>query len=95
MEAAADDLEKQVEAVTEAARIPERGMKEAVKEAVAKAAATKAAVKFFNYVSSSGTLSAATASYTTASTFARDPTSTISVVGVSRISGYTLIIIMI
>ena len=41
MEAAADDLERRVEAAVEVAKISERGMKEATEEAKVKAAAAK------------------------------------------------------
>ena len=89
MEAAADDLERRVGAVMEAAEIAERGMKEAAKEAEVKAA-SKAA----NSVSSEGTSPAATSASTAASAFVMAPTSNRSVVSVARSSGYTLIIIM-
>ena len=91
MEAAANNLEIRMEAATEAAEIAKRGMKEAAKESEVKVAAIKAAG---DYVSFAGTLSAATAASTATYEFERYPTSTSNVVGVTRRSGYTLIIIM-
>ena len=81
-----------MEAAAEADNITERGMKEASKEAEVKAATANAAAKASNSVSSEGNLSAATAASTAASMFTRDPTS--SVVGDTRRSGYTFLIIM-
>ena len=60
-------------------------MKEATKEAEVKAASAKAD----DYVSSSGTSSAATAASNSASMFVMDPHYAVSAVGVDRRSGYT------
>ena len=86
----AADLEIWMEAVTEAAKISESGMKMTAREAEFKADAAKAT----DSVSSAGTSSAATAASTAACAFTRNPTSTSSIVGVAIRSGCTLIIIM-
>ena len=83
-----------MEAAVEAAKIAKRGMKEVAKEAEVKAAVAKYATKTFNYISSSGKFPPTTSASTYASVFVRAPTSTSSVVGVARRSGYTLKIIM-
>ena len=93
MEAASAELQKRMEAAAEAAEIAKRGMKESAKEAKVKSAATKSAAKAADSVSSAGTSSTDTVVSTTAFLL-RAPTSTSSVVSVSRRSGYTLIIIM-
>ena len=85
MEATAAELERQMEAAAEASKIAERGMKKATEEAKVKSAAAKAA----NSVFSSGILTAANDTSTAASMVVRYPTSTSSVVGVSRRSRYT------
>ena len=66
-------------------------MNEAAEEAEVKSVAAKAS----DFISSAETPSTATAASTSAYAFVKDPTSTSSVVGVSRRSGYTSIIIMI
>lgn len=90
MEDAADDLYRWVEAAADAAKISESGMKMTAREAEFKADDAKAT----DSVSSAGTSSAATAASTAASAFARAPNYTISVVGVDKRSGYTLLIII-
>ena len=78
----------------EAAEIDKRGMKEAAEESEVKSAVAKTTAKAANSVSSDGVFSATIASSNAASAFARAHTSTSSVVGVARRSGYTLIIII-
>ena len=94
MDAVAYDLEIRVEAAAEASEIAKRGMRGASKEAEVKSASAKASGNFSDSVSLAGTSSAATAASTTVSAFGRAPNSTSSVVGIARISGYTLVIIM-
>ena len=90
MEDSADNLERWVGAAAEAAKIAERVMKKSSEEYRVKVAAAKDV----HSVSSAGILSAATSMSTAASATVRIPNFTSSVVGVSRRSGYTLIIII-
>ena len=90
-EAAAADLKRLIEAAVEVAKIAERGVKGAAEESEVKAATAKAAA---DSLSSAGTSSADNSVSTATSTSTRAPTSTSSVVGVARRSGYILIIMM-
>ena len=78
-----------MEAAAEATEIAERGMKEATEEAEVKFSAARTAVEATNCVSSDIISSASTSASTAAYAFARAPTSTGSVIGISRRSGYT------
>ena len=94
MEAETTDLDIHMEAAVEADGFAERGMKEVTKEAEVKSTAAKASAKSANSISSARTSSTTTAASTTTSVLARDTNYTISVLGVARRSGYTLIIMM-